>query len=104
MVKCRYTNEEIDIKNAIKIGATISGVDAIYYMKNTLEVREMHKQQQVAFHKFDSNCNTCSFLERVKHNKCKTGTLKGKCLKYNKDIKFHPDDPMFMSCYKSRWE
>lgn len=103
-VKCRYTNEEIDIKDAIKIGATIPGVIAQYYMKNTSEVRELHKQQQIAFHESEANCNTCANMERIKHEKSKFGFLKIKCCMDNKIKTIHPDDPMFMSCYKSRWE
>lgn len=102
-VECRYTEEEIDIKDAVKIGATIPGVQAEYYMKNTPEVREMHRQQQIAFHESEANCNTCVHLERIKHEKTVHGVLKGKCKKDGKDLKFHPDDPMFMPCYKSRW-
>lgn len=73
-----------------------------------------HKQSIKNFNEFERNCNTCANLNRVKHEKCSSGFLKGTCngskesdINYplrikNNIIEFHPHDHMSMKCYVPR--
>mgnify|MGYP000152000112 CR=1 FL=1 len=73
-----------------------------------------HKISIKEFNEFERNCNTCANLIRIKHEKCTSGLLKGKCngskissFKYpliikNDEIHFYPQDYMDMICYTSR--
>lgn len=103
------------VVDAIWVGATIPGVNAKYPIAP--ESKTLHKQQQIWFHEADRNCNTCKHLQRIKHPKNIAGFLYGRCtsdspmhecspykLERDGSMKFHPDDPMHMECYVSRWE
>ena len=102
-VVCRFTGIEVPESEAIRVGSTVPGVHADYWMANTPEALSAKKQWGILFHQNEANCNTCRHLERVKHTKDPAGFLKGKCLRSLNSISFHPDDPMFNSCYESRW-
>jgi len=56
------------------------------------------------FHEAEANCNTCAHLMRTKHAKCRHGFLEGACGKDGHALRFHPDDPLHMACYVSRWD
>jgi hypothetical protein len=101
---CRYTGVSIQPEQSLTIGATIANVKAQYLIANTGDAKDLHKQQTIAFHESEANCNTCANLERVKHDKDSTGFLHGKCKTTGQMIQFHPDDPMHMDCYVSRWK
>ena len=77
---------------------------AEYLIANTQEANAMHKQQLIAFHESEANCNTCANLERVRHEKQASGFLMGVCKATGRSIEFHPDDPMHLECYVSRWK
>lgn len=62
------------------------------------------KESKDEFDKLEANCNTCKYLERVKHEKCYAGFLKGKCKKTGECLVFHPQDPMGKECYEHRKE
>ncbi len=75
------------------------------------------KLNHIAFSECERNCNTCHHLVRLKHEKQKDGMLFGKCAINSQELsedsfhkrdadgvmKFHPNDPMHMPCYVSRW-
>lgn len=102
---CRYTKEIIPATEGTTIGSTVPNVKVQYVMKNTEEAKALHKQSQVIFHESEANCNTCLNLERVKHTKCKFSFVQAKCrIKPEAGImKIHPEDPMKMQCYVSRF-
>jgi hypothetical protein len=111
---CCFTGVKVTPDQAISIGATLPGVKAQYFMANTDEAREARKKSAILFHESERNCNTCSSLERVKHEKTPSGFLYGRCPTVDSShpysarqrgdiILFHPDDPMHMPCYTSRW-
>ena len=116
--RCRYTEHLVWADVAIVIGATMPGVRARYVMAETVEAKAAHKASGIAFHEIEANCNTCRFLERVKRDKNRAAFLYGRCTSaepkfeasphFNRregDVMvFHPDDPMSMPCYVSRWE
>lgn len=67
-----------------------------------------HTQAEArSFHESEANCNTCKYLKREKHEKDKNGFLYGRCGRnpfgHMFVMKFHPEDPMHMRCYVSRW-
>ena len=72
-------------------------------MANTPEAKAAKRQNDQWFHESEANCNTCKLLERTKHEKRKDGFLLGNCTNTEKTLMFHPDDPMHMPCYVSRW-
>ena len=114
---CRYTGVPVLAEDVVVVGATIPGVKARYFMANTEEARKAKKASGIAFHESEANCNTCAHLERVPHKKHWTGFVYGRCTSPNADksvhpykdrevdgvMMMHPDDPMHMPCYKSRW-
>lgn len=115
--ECRYTGALIVAPDGVVIGATMPGVKARYVMADTAEAKQRHKEQGIAFHESEANCNTCRHLQRVLQPKNKGGFLYGRCgNSHGKPdaspyadrsadgvIVFHPDDPMHMPCYASRW-
>ena len=103
MKTCRYTGALVDQDQALTVGTTLPNVKARYIIANTDQAKTMHKQQIIAFHEHEANCNTCKNLCRVKHEKDQSGFLHGICQINQNPIEFHPDDPMHMSCYVSRW-
>ena len=114
---CRYTKRLVWAEVARVVGAMLPGVKAHYVVEDTIEGRAEHKQSGIWFHESEANCNTCANLERVTRPK-NAGFLYGRC-KSGKScnatdspytdrtrgevICFHPDDPMHMPCYESRW-
>ena len=116
--ECRYTRALVWADSATVIGATMPGVKARYVMATTDQANAAHKASVIAFHESEENCNTCRFLERVQRDKSKAGFLFGRCksatpqieaspyfnLKEGDVMVFHPEDPMHMPCYVSRWD
>ena len=110
---CRYTGIPVWADVAVRIGAVMPGVRAVYFMSPMPDAAIAKKASDQAFHENEANCNTCISLERAKHSKNKAGFLYGKCLNPNKAkslypetngvMQFHPDDPMNMPCYQPRW-
>lgn len=114
---CHFTGVEVNADEVVFVGATIPGVDAKYPMANTAEARAARKESAIAFHDSEANCNTCKFLQRTAHDKHWLAFLEGRCTNPNAEfehhpyvhlfsdgvMKFHPDDPMHMPCYVSRW-
>ena len=98
---CRYTKKPVSVADGVIVGANIPGVKAAYLMATTTEAKEAKKQSDIWFHESEANCNTCKNLVRLKHAKRKDGALLGKC--QHGAQRFHPDDPMHMPCYVSRW-
>ena len=95
------------------VGAIIPGVKARFVIAKTSI--SMHRASIRAFHESEANCNTCVFLERVKHDKDKAGFLFGSCrsasgqpemnpyfVSRDEPMSFHPDDPMHMPCHTPR--
>ncbi len=115
--RCRYTEKFLWPDDAKIIGATVPGVKARYAISARPEVLATHKAQGVAFHESEANCNTCRALVRIPLPKALDGLHVGCCSSQNGrpqdgpyanrtmgDITvFHPDDPMHMPCYESRW-
>lgn len=111
---CRYTNAFVWADAAVVVGSMIAGANVRYVMAATDEAKTAHRVSSIFFHESEENCNTCMHLERVKHEKNSAGLLFGKCKKIpattshqyplkNGVMMFHPDDPMHMPCYTSRW-
>jgi hypothetical protein len=111
-ITCRYCNEPLVEAEATKIGEFF-GPESIFYMHK--HHAEEHKESRRAFDRSERNCNTCIHLQRIKHEKCLSGFLQGKCLStpinhpyvdrfvsYG-NIVFHPNDPMHMECYEPRF-
>lgn len=105
--------ENVSHNDAVVIGSTIPNVDykALIPIKNLPD----HKKSIQFFHQSEMNCNTCKNLERIKHGKDSSGFLYGKCTSKDfsnkiydgntkEKMKFHPDDPMHMPCYVSRFD
>lgn len=117
MYRCRHTGVIVPAYDAIAIGATIPGVRARYFIAPTQSARRAMKESGVAFYDADANCNTCAHLIRVGHRKDPAGFLYGRCgsdtgrpadspyadRHVGGVMVFHPDDPMHMPCYASRW-
>lgn len=115
--RCRYTSSMVWADACEVIGSVVPGVKARYVIAPTIEARHAHKASGIAFHESERNCNTCLFLSRVPHAKS-AGFLHGRCTnamaqveaspyfnRMNGDVMvFHPDDPMHMPCYESRFQ
>lgn len=115
---CRYTRTLVWADQALVIGGVMPGVKVSYVMAATDEAKAAQKASSIAYHESEANCNTCHHLERVKRDKNKAGFLYGRCKSAESKIEaspyysrtegnvivFHPDDPMLMPCYISRWE
>ena len=101
--RCRYTLHLVWAQAAKLIGATMPGVKCRYVTEDTPEAIALHKQQSIDFHESEGNCNTCKSLGRVASPKCRHGWLDGKCNNDGEPIRFHPDQPLHMPCYESRW-
>lgn len=115
LARCRYTGELFDASTGIIRGPTIPNV-AVAYLDGPNSAK-LHAENVALFHENDANCNTCRNLERVKHPKEPSGFLYGRCSSpvgkpsaspyadrtHNGVMIFHPDDPMLMPCYESRW-
>ena len=114
LYRCRFTGELVGGEGATTCGANIPGVHAAYVLGTSAAAKAAKKQNDQWFHESEANCNTCSHLQRVTHEKRKDGMLLGRCTNAAKaatpypapqpgTILFHPDDPMQMPCYVSRW-
>jgi hypothetical protein len=113
--RCRYTDQLVWADIAFVVGATMPGVKARYVI--TPDARQAHRNSGIAFHDSEANCNTCRHLVRVRHAKCRSGFLRGRCAHPSPQLDaspyfnrmegdvmvFHPDDPMHMPCYESRF-
>ncbi len=114
----KVNNTYIDIESKI---SQYNGIIVGYYypylngkkliLKDNLN---KHKEDINTFNEFERNCNTCKHLIRVKHDKCSSGQLKGKCngskistfnyplIIKNDIIHFYPQDYMDMKCWENR--
>ena len=114
---CHYTGAKVAEDEAVWIGAIVPGVKARYAIADTAEARAAHKASGRTFAESEANCNTCVHLRRETRTKQRDGFLYGTCASpraqpeaspYHKRqqgavMVFHPDDPMHMPCYVSRW-
>jgi hypothetical protein len=66
--------------------------------------KESYKQSLTAYEEAEANCNTCVDLKRGTAPVCQGGFLRGTCRMSNAAVKFCPEDPMHMRCWKSRRE
>ena len=114
LYRCRFTTALVGGANAKLCGAVMPGVKARYVMGNSDEAVNAKRLSDQTFHESEANCNTCGHLKREGHEKIKGGFLLGRCDNPMKVptpyaerspglMVFHPDDPMNMSCYVSRW-
>lgn len=113
--ECRYTKAPVWADIGVVIGPFAPGVKAKYIMHP--DAKEAHRQSGINFHESEANCNTCTHLVRVQREKNRAGFLYGRCAnpsgqpskspyanRQDGDVMvFHPDDPMHMPCYVSRW-
>ena len=93
-------------------GPFIAGCHSRLVGINSAASMQARKTSRAAFDAMDANCNTCTHLRRVKHEKNKAGFLFGACSNPGQAstpyaapeglICFHPDDPMLMPCYQPR--
>lgn len=96
---CHFTGRPTWPEDAVIVGGTIPNAKARYVMHR--DSKQEQRQSAIWFHESEANCNTCASLTRTKHAKRKDGMLEGTCPKGERV--FHPDDPMDMPCYTSRW-
>lgn len=116
--QCWHTGVLVGPDDVQFVGAIVPGVRSLHPMAKTEKARAARKQSGIWFHESERNCNTCKYLERVPHEKSKAGFLYGRCTsevsqqecspyasRQEGDVMiFHPDDPMHMPCYESRWK
>jgi len=98
---CQYSGLKVKLSDAIFLGPCTPQVNGTYVCHPTA-TSEFRKSKR-AFDAHEANCNTCEHLERIPHEKCKSGLLLGRC-HLQSELKFHPDDYMGMFCYKQRPE
>ncbi len=110
--RCRYDTGWVWADNCVVVGSTIPGLKVAYVMAPTVEAIRRHKQQGIWFHENEANCNTCAHLRRMKHDKSPQGFVHAGCdnpegrvelRQFEDKTMIHPDDPMHMPCYVSRW-
>lgn len=98
-----YTHEPLSIKESVRCGAMLPCLPS--YMIETIVDKPGFESAKrisyIAYSQCERNCNTCKHLVR-QYFKCSAGFLKGNCKLTNKNIKFHPHDPMHMECYEDR--
>jgi hypothetical protein len=111
--QCHWTGAWVRERDVIWTGSVVPGVKARYAAAPGFE--DARQECVRLFHESERNCNTCNHLCRVFHNKNKAGFLYGTCNKGRMDahpykhlmvdgvMAFHPDDPMHMPCYESRY-
>ena len=109
-----WTDELVCAVDAVPSGALLPGVKAVYWDRHGYD--EARKRSYRAFADSERNCNTCQHLIRVRHPKHWSGFLKGICAHAQHlqahpyahlmkiEMTFHPDDPMHMPCYESRFD
>lgn len=111
--RCLYTGRWTQADEAKLVGSIAGNFIGSFVMHK--ESTKEKKESDTAFYESEQNCNTCIHLKRVKHSK-DHGFLQGECMNehtqknlipYVADIetnvKFHPQDPMHMPCYVSRF-
>lgn len=106
---CQYTKQFVSTDNAIFMGPVMPNVVGTYVCVK--DVGPAYRQSKNELNAYDANCNSCTHLQRIKHDKNTGGFLYGKCAKGHNPglyqskesvIMFHPDDPMLMTCWESR--
>jgi len=95
---CQYTHKPVTVRDSILLGPIVPSVPGTYVCAP--DAKPARRESMMAFNEMEANCNTCAMLTRVPHPKSPDGFLLGKC--YKGERKFHPDDPMGMSCWVSR--
>jgi hypothetical protein len=86
------------------VPSPMPNVKVMFPIANTEDAKDKYMGEVVSFHESEANCNTCYFLKRISHKKCRFGFLQGECGLKNDSVimTFHPHDPMGMPCYKHR--
>lgn len=100
---CQFTGLAVIYGEHILLGAVVPNTKGVYVCHPSAVVA--WKASKRVFDSVDRNCNTCAHLVRVKFDKQPPAALhSGVCSNhpYLPIIKFHPDDSMNMSCWKSR--
>jgi hypothetical protein len=99
--RCWLTNKLIPVRESRQVGPFNVAVAGTYVCAKD-SIKE-EKQSRWLWDEQDANCNTCKNLQRVKAPRSKDGLLTGNCPAKNiYQLKFHPDDPMHMPCWKPR--
>lgn len=99
-ITCPWTGRTVPREEAILLPAIIPGVPP------RLAAPEAGTARQASYRAYadcEQNCNTCRHLERVPHPKCPHGWLEGTCRRDGRALRFHPEDPLHLACYESRW-
>ena len=99
---CRYTKVPV-WPEAKVVGGFFGGTGFQDLMADSDDALRLRKEEVVAFHESEGNCNTCRLLVRVPHEKNYAGFLDGRCGRDNHVVRFHPEDPLHMKCYSSRF-
>lgn len=110
-MRCQYTGKEVAEGEGIWLGSIVPQSPTRYYCHPS--AKEEYDKQKFEFDRFEANCNTCSRLERIPHDRNDfviSGLMNGKCDKftethpYNRGdyFKFAPSDFMGMKCYEPR--
>lgn len=121
-----WTGEWVWADEAVLTSGFYPGVSAAYVDRRGFEAAR--RSDYIAFAENERNCNTCRHLRRIPHGKDHAGWLHGICeskhpqfqqghldsyglqrqwsvpqVLQDGSISFHPDDPMHMACYASRF-
>lgn len=114
--RCFWTGKLVSADIAVITGGFMPGVKSQFIAHP--DHHQAKRDSYIAFADIcERNCNTCKHLERAKQEKNRAGFLYGFCKSENskkhtspyadreKDglMVFHPDDPMHMDCYESRF-
>ena len=98
------------------VGAIVPRVDVQSVIGRSAEAQSARRQSITWAREMDANCNTCRWLERVRHAKDNSGLLYGRCRnpaarlyahpyrdRLDGDVfPFAPDDWQGMPCYEGR--
>ena len=112
--RCHWTDAFVWAGDVIWTGPIIPHVKARHAAAPGYQ--SARRQSAVHFAESEQNCNTCRYLERIKHAKEPHGFLYGRCDNerrqweahpYRERIDnavmiFHPDDYMGMPCHNER--
>lgn len=117
LVRCSMTGYLHHFENTILFGGYIKGYKLNSVVGKSAESQLRLKINRQLFDENDANCNTCKYMQRVKHEKDRHGFLCVQCTnpnglsssgQYRKETPdakvfwIHPDDWMGMECYQHR--
>jgi hypothetical protein len=99
-----FTGTLFPADQAVRAGCIMPSLPSSYFH---WDIKDHHAARRQSYRDFcdicEQNCNTCKWLTRMPSKKGE-GFLNGVCQRDNQSLRFHPEDPMHMKCYESRWD